>query len=215
MFKNRSDAGIQLSAHLKHFVNDQGVILAIPNGGIPVAYEVAARIDWPVDLVCTRKIGHPNNKEYAIGAASLSDYLVGSHEDITGTYIRNELREIHKQLRGMYHQLMGNKSPDKLDGRTVILVDDGADTGNSLLTSIRTIRKSQPAKIIVAVPVATKCAVQVLSKEADELITLLMPETFHRLEDFYEDFEEVSDDEARSCLGAYAATEFASQWKFY
>lgn len=96
MFTDRIEAGILLAAKLKKYKDEPGIVLAVPRGGVPVAYAVASELDFPVEVVLTKKIGHPMNKEYAIGAASLTDYFVEPHENVSESYIRDELIRIRK-----------------------------------------------------------------------------------------------------------------------
>lgn len=200
MFRDRSEAGILLAVRLRKYRDEPGIVLAIPRGGVPVAYEVAAELGFPLELALTKKIGHPFNKEYAIGAASLSDYFVIPHEGVTNEYIQTELQRLRNRLREMQEKFMRNKKPTDLKNKTIIVVDDGIATGNTLMGTIRVIRKFKPAKIIVAVPVASESAVEKLSNEADELIVLYTPENFLGVGAFYENFEQVSDDEVVSYL---------------
>lgn len=195
MFRDRTEAGLMLVEKLKKFKNDPGVVLAVPRGGVPVAYFVARELGFPIEVILTKKIGHPANKEYAIGAASLSDYFIIPHEYVTDEYIQNELVRIRTKLKEMYRKFMGDKEPEYLNGKTVIVVDDGVATGNTLLGTIQILRKSNPGKIIIAVPVASLTAVEKLSKEVDEVITVLVPEEFYGVGAFYEDFSQVSDEE--------------------
>ena len=195
MFRDRIEAGFLLAAKLKKFKNDPGVVLAVPRGGVPIAYFVARELGFPIEVILTKKIGHPANKEYAIGAASLNDYFVIPHEYVTNEYIQHELVQIRSKLREMYKKFMGDKEPESLNGRTVIVVDDGIATGNTLLGTIQVLKKSNPGKIIIAVPVASSTAVEKLSKEVDELIAVLVPEEFYGVGAFYEDFRQVSDEE--------------------
>ncbi|MBP9097608.1 MAG: phosphoribosyltransferase, partial [Ferruginibacter sp.] len=132
MFRNRMEAGLMLAARLQKYKDKAGVILAVPRGGVPVAYAVAKELGLPVQLILTKKIGHPLNKEYAIGAAGLSDYFVIPHENVTDEYIEAELVRIRTRLREMQKLFMGNKVPLSLEGKTVIVVDDGIATGNTL-----------------------------------------------------------------------------------
>src|SRR6185312_2663854 len=111
MFHDRIAAGQLLAAKLKKFQNVPGVILAVPRGGVPVAYPVAMELGFPLDVVLTKKIGHPGHKEYAIGAASLSDYFVVPHRDVTPEYIERELKVIRARLKEMYQKFMGDKKP--------------------------------------------------------------------------------------------------------
>ena len=150
MFRDRTERGLLLAEKLKKFKNDPGVVLAVPRGGVPIAYFVARELGFPIEVILTKKIGHPANKEYAIGAASLNDYFVIPHEYVTNEYIQHELVQIRSKLREMYKKFMGDKEPESLNGRTVIVVDDGIATGNTLLGTIQVLKKSNPGKIIIA-----------------------------------------------------------------
>lgn len=169
MFRDRLEAGSLLAEKLKKYKDDPGIVLAVPRGGVPVAYAVARELGFPVDIILTKKIGHPKNKEYAIGAASLTDYFVVPHNDVTPEYIETELRNIRKRLKEMHHVFMGNRETESLKRKTVIIVDDGIATGNTILGTINVLRKSEPGKIVVAVPVAPRSVVQKLAKEADDV----------------------------------------------
>ena len=195
MFKDRTEAGQLLAARLRKFKDKPGVVLAVPRGGVPVAYVVARELGFPLELVLTKKIGHPMNKEYAIGAASLYDYFIIPDEKVSEEYVQNELSLIRTRLKEMYRKFMGEKEPEPLEGKTVIVVDDGVATGNTLLGTVSLLRKSRPARIVVAVPVASWQAVEKLSKEVDEVIAVLVPDEFYGVGAFYEDFQEVSDEE--------------------
>ena len=195
MFHDRTEAGLLLAEKLKKYQNDPCVVLAVPRGGMPVAYVVARKLGFPVEIIFTKKIGHPANKEYAIGAASLTDYFIIPHENISDEYIREELKRIRTRLKAMYKMFMGDKEPESLDGKTVILVDDGIATGNTLLGTVNVLRKSHPAKIIIGVPVASKDAVEKLSKVVDKVVAVIIPNQFYGVGAFYEDFDQVSDRE--------------------
>lgn len=195
MFRDRVQAGLLLASKLRKYKNDPGIVLAVPRGGVPVAYAVAKELGFPIEVILTKKIGHPFNKEYAIGAASLTDYFVLPHENVSEAYIQKEIALIRRRLKEMYKIFMGDREPEKLEGKTVIVIDDGIATGNTLMGTINILRKSKPGKIIIAVPVASKSAVKKLSKEVDEVIALLIPEEFHGVGSFYLDFEQVSDEE--------------------
>ena len=195
MFTDRIEAGILLAAKLKKYKDEPGIILAVPRGGVPVAYAVATELDFPVEVVLTKKIGHPMNKEYAIGAASLTDYFVEPHENVSDAYIQQELIRIRKRLREMYAKFMGEEKPASLEGKTVIVIDDGIATGNTILSTIQVLRKSNPGKIIIAVPVAAQSAVNKISRIADEVITVITPHIFHGVGAFYKDFSQISDEE--------------------
>lgn len=195
MFKDRTAAGRLLAAKLNKYKADAGVVLAVPRGGVPVAYYVATELGFPLDIVLIKKIGHPNNKEYAIGAASLTDYTVTPHAGVTDAYITQELQHIRNRLKTMRQQFLGDRKPESLEGKTVIVIDDGAATGHTLLRTLSVIRKGKPAKIVAAVPVASKNAAQLLAQEADEVITCLIPDDFYGVGAYYDNFDEVSDEE--------------------
>lgn len=195
MFKNRIEAGNLLAAQLSVYKSDQGVVLAVPKGGVPLAYVVAKELGFPMEIVFTKKIGHPKNKEYAIGATSLNDYFVIPHYDVSEEYIQEELKVVREKLQHMHDKFMADHKPENLNGKTVIIVDDGMATGNTVLTTISLIKKSKPVKIIVAVPVASQSAVQMVSKEADEVIVLMTPPDFSGVGIYYENFNDVSEQE--------------------
>ena len=195
MFQNRIEAGLLMAEKLKKYKNDAGIVLAVPRGGMPVAYAVAKELGFPIGVILTKKIGHPLNKEYAIGAVSLTDYFTIPHENVSEEYIQREVDRIRTRLKEMYKIFMGDREPENLQGKTVIVIDDGIATGNTLMGTINLIRKSKPGKIVIAVPIASKSAVNKLSSEVDEIIALLIPEEFSGVGAFYEDFEQVSDEE--------------------
>lgn len=204
MFTDRIHAGSLLAAKLKKFQGQPGVILAVPRGGVPVAYAVAKELGLPLDIVLTKKIGHPSNKEYAIGAVSMTDYFVIPHDDVSESYIKSEVEAIREKLKGMYSKFMGDKKSEDLAGKTVIIIDDGIATGNTLLGTVSMIRRNHPAKIIIAAPVASKNAIQKLSVVVDELIVVLIPEQFYGVGAFYDDFEQVTDAEVMYYLDKWS-----------
>ncbi len=195
VFYNREDAGMQLAAKLQKFKNSNTVVLAVPRGGVPVACQIAKELGLPMDIILTKKIGHPANKEYAIGAASLHDYFVLPHEGVTAAYITEEVAQIRRRLKEMHRLMADNRLPPAVQGKTVIIVDDGIATGNTLLATVHLLRKSNPGKIIIAAPVASQSAVNKLEMETDEVITVLTPDVFFGVGAFYEDFSQVTDEE--------------------
>jgi predicted phosphoribosyltransferase len=195
MFRDRIDAGLQLAKKLKKYQGDPGVILAVPRGGVVVAYVVAKELGFPMDLILVKKLGHPRNKEYAIGAVSLTDEFVIPDPGASQEYIDEEIERIRRRLKQMYPKFSGAAGPADLKGKTVIVVDDGIATGNTLLVTVQMLKKGQPSKIIIAVPVASSNAIEKLNKEVDEVVSVLVPQTFYGVGAFYEDFEEVTDEE--------------------
>ena len=195
IFRDRIEAGKLLAAKLKKYKNDSGLIMAVPRGGLPVAYVVAIELGFPIDLILTKKIGHPVYKEYAIGSVSLTDHFVLSYDNVTQEYIDHEVQRIQTMLKEMYTRYMGNKEPENATGKTMIVIDDGIATGNNLLGTIHMLRQRKPVKIVIGVPVASQDAVYELSKEVDEVVTVHIPDKFCGVGGYYDDFEEVSDDE--------------------
>ena len=207
LFTNRKDAGIKLASRLMKYKEDTGVVLAIPRGGVPVATEIARALSFPMDIVLARKIGHPNNKEYAIGAASLNEFFIKDRDDISEKYISDELEIIRATLKNMDEKFTGYRNKISIKSKTIIIVDDGIATGNTILATIRLLRFSQPDKIIVAVPVATKSAVKMLSKETDDVVVLHTTDQFDSVGSFYEEFNQVSDEEVQRLLKSVSTEE--------
>lgn len=203
-FRDRTEAGQLLAEKLEKYRGRPGVVLAVPRGGVPVAYEVARELELPLEIVLTKKIGHPMNKEYAIGAASLSDHFVIPHDQVTDEYIETEVERIRRKLREMYAKFMGDREPEPITGKTVIVIDDGIATGNTLLGTVQVLRKSDPARIVIAVPVASAQAVEKLSRVVDEVVAIYIPHDFYGVGAFYEDFSQVSDEEV---------LEYLDKWK--
>lgn len=195
MFKDRIEAGNLLARQLSAYQSDDGVVMAIPKGGVPLAYVIAKELGFPMEIVFTKKIGHPTHKEYAIGAASLHDYFVIPHYDVTESYIQEELKVVQEKLKRMQEKFMDTHTPISLTGKTVIIVDDGMATGNTVFSTISLIKKQNPEKVIVAVPVASIDAVQMISKDVDEVIVLKTPIDFSSVGIYYENFNDVSEQE--------------------
>lgn len=195
IFANRAEAGTILAAKLWKYREENAVVMAIPRGGVPVAFEIAKSLGLPMDLALIKKIGHPNNKEYAIGATSLTDYFIVPFEKVSQEYVTAEVQKIRKRLNEMHSKFMGSKPVRDLQGKTVIVVDDGVATGNTLMATLQVLRKGNPFKIVVAVPVASTNAVRKLKPEADELICISEPEEFYGVGAFYKDFDQVTDEE--------------------
>jgi putative phosphoribosyl transferase len=195
IFINRTDAGRQLTVLLKKFEGKDVVLLAVPRGGVPVAYEVAKEMGWPLDIMLTKKLGHPKQKEYAIGAVGLEDSIIVPHTDVSEEYIIKESKRVRERLKHMRQIFMGNQPAVQVRGKTVILIDDGIATGHTVLAAVQILRKQHPAKIVVAVPVASARAIESLSEEADEMVVVQVPEVFYGVGQFYQDFTQVSDEE--------------------
>jgi predicted phosphoribosyltransferase len=202
MFQDRIDAGLALSRHLQHYKRVDGVTLAIPRGGIPVAFPIARILELPLEIILSKKIGHPMHKEYAIGAVSLTGQIVSPNAAATEEYIEQETISIREQLKQMYIKYMGDKTPTPVKGKIVIIIDDGVATGNTLLSTIDIIRNEHPKKIVVAVPVASQQAAKKLSEVTDEFVCAWIPSQFNSVGEFYADFTQVTDEEVIQMLNA-------------
>lgn len=202
MFRDRIDAGRQLSEKLMKFKEEDVVVLAIPRGGLPLGAIVAKTLDAPLDVALTKKIGHPSNKEFAIGAVSLDDIVLTNAMGVTQGYITEETKHIRKKLLKRHDEYYKKRLPQNVKNKTVIIVDDGIATGNTLLATIELVSKQHPKKIIVAIPVAPNSAIKKLenTQKIDEVICLQVPYNFQAVGQFYEDFYQVSDQEAIQLL---------------
>jgi putative phosphoribosyl transferase len=202
ILKDRIEAGIFLSEKLKKYQNSNSVVLAIPRGGVPVGYEIAKNLHLPLDIILSKKIGHPFNKEFAIGAISMDSTIIDEHSDVPLGYIEKEIPRLRKLLQQKYELYMGNREPINIEGKNVIVVDDGIATGKTLLACIAMLRKKNPAKIIVAVPVVPDDAINKFQQNTDEFIYLMAPEYFRGVGGFYEQFDQVQDREVIHMLSA-------------
>lgn len=197
-FKNRTDAGMQLAEELLQYRDQDVVVLAVPRGGLPVGAMVARVLKAPMDVALSKKIGHPYNPEYAIGAVSLNDHILSDARGISETYIEEETARIRTQLQERYKTYHKDRPPVSLKDKIVILVDDGMATGNTIVVLTALVQQQQPAKIVVAIPVAPPSALRKLkaSGHVDEVVCLHNPSDFQAVGQYYDHFYQVSDDEA-------------------
>ena len=195
ILQDRKEAATLLYDKLEKYQSSDAVILAIPRGGVPIGYEIAKNLHLPLDIILSKKIGHPLNKEFAIGAVSLDSSFIDEHPDISAAYIESEIKKLRVSLLDKYNLYMGDREPTDVKGKIVILVDDGIATGNTLLACIAMLRKSKPKKIVVAVPVVPYDTVSAIQQKADEFVYLIASKNFRGVGGFYEDFEQVNDDE--------------------
>lgn len=196
MFRDRSSAGLALAAELKKKQYPDPVLLAIPKGGLPVAREIARELEAPMDLFPVRKIGHPRDPELAVGAVGLKDALLVPYENIPASYIREQIALNRKYLIELETLLKQGKPYLPLTGKTVILADDGMATGNTMLAAVQWLKREKPARIVVAVPVASAAAAEQLHLNANATVCLLVPQFFSGIGLYYEDFHPLSDAEA-------------------
>jgi putative phosphoribosyl transferase len=206
LFADRQDAGRLLAEELAGYAKmDDVVVLGIPRGGVPVAFEVAARLSAPLDVFLLRKLGVPGHEELAFGAIASGGVRVLDQETIEALGIAeqdieqvttDELKELERREKAY----RGERPVLDVKTKTVILVDDGIATGSSMRAGIRALRQLQPKRIVVAVPVAPAGTCSQLSKEVDELVCVATPPLFHAIGQFYEDFTQVSDQEVLALL---------------
>jgi len=206
VFKNRQDAGQQLAHELIAYANLEDVIvLGIPRGGVPVAFEIASKLRAPLDIFLSRKLGVPGHEELAFGALAAGDGRFLDREmiealGISADQIERITQATRRKLEERALLYRGEKPPLRVAGRTVILVDDGIATGASIYAAIRALRQMKPGRLIVAAPVAPLSTVNWLQSVADELIVLYTPEDFYAVGQFYDRFSQVSDEEVIALL---------------
>lgn len=208
-FENRREAGVELASRLqKYRGRDDVVVLALPRGGVPVAAEIAEALGAPLDIFVVRKLGMPGHQEFAIGAIAsggvrvLNDDVIrwyGIPDRAIDAVAQRELAELERRERE-YRQ--GRPLRD-LQGRTVILVDDGLATGSTMRAAVQAVRAHAPARVIVAVPVGASSTCEEFVDIADETICARTPEPFSAVGLWYRDFSETTDDEVRAVLGRF------------
>lgn len=208
MFQNRTDAAHRLAERLARYRGDDGLVLAIPRGGVPIGVAVARALGFPLEVALAKKIGHPNNREYAIGVVTLAGAAVNENAaGVSETYIRQETERLQAHLRASLRLFMAGRPLTPLAGKTVVVVDDGIATGHTMAGTVQAVRAGRPGKLVVAVPVAPPHAVQLLRPLVDELVCLLIPPDFRAVGQYYEDFGQVSDEEVVRLLRASAGPE--------
>ena len=199
-FTDRKEAGLLLAEKLGKYKGKDVIVLAVPRGGVPVGYEIAKVLELPLDLALSKKIGHPSNKEYAIGSVSLDSVYMGETGGVSADYIEKEIVRIRQELQKQYKLFMGEKTPLAVKNKIILLVDDGIATGNTLLAMIDMLRKNKPAKIVVATPVIPQSNIKRMDIAVDELVYLTAPFHFRGVGAFYENFEQVSNEEVIELL---------------
>lgn len=206
-FRNRADAGRRLVPRLMVYAAQSPVILALPRGGVPVAFEVAKALRAPLDLIFVRKIGAPGHAEFGLGAV-----VDGSHPQVVlneetldhvevppgylGEETKRQLMEIERRRQ---HYLAG-RQPVDVEGRVAIVVDDGIATGGTVRAALKAVSQANPARLILAVPVAPADTIARLREEADEVVCLMTPEPFYAVGEHYDDFSQTEDREVITLL---------------
>ena len=205
-FRNRTDGGQILANKLTRYSNRTDVlVLALPRGGVPVAYEVARQLKAPLDVFVVRKLGVPGHEELAMGAIASGGVRVlnggvieslGISDDVIDSAAARELRELERRER-VYRD--DRPWPD-VQGRTIILVDDGIATGSTMRAAISALRQQEAGRIVVATPTVARTTYYQMRTEADDVVAGIMPEEFYGVGQWYEDFSQTTDEEVRALL---------------
>jgi len=210
LFRNRREAGRTLAARLAAYADQSDVVvLALPRGGVPVAFEVAQALHAPLDVFLVRKLGVPGQRELAMGAIASGNVRVLNDDVVRTLRIPNDVIDAvaakeRAELQRREHAYRGNRPACDVRGRTVILVDDGLATGSTMRAAIAGLRQQGPEHIVVAVPVGAAETCAEFQDEADEAICARTPEPFYAVGLWYQDFSQTTDAEVRDLLGRAA-----------
>lgn len=208
IFQDRTEAGKRLAekVFLKFSLlkkSGEAIVLALPRGGVPVAYEIAKKLEISLDLIVTHKLGAPGNEELAIGAVAEDgsvfldpEFSYRVKDEYVKKEVKHQLSEIHKRIE----KYRGGRVLPDLKEKTIFLVDDGIATGNTMQAAIRMAKKAGAKKIVVAIPVLPPDTLEKLQKECDEIIFLATPEPFWAIGRFYSIFEQLDDETVRRYL---------------
>jgi putative phosphoribosyl transferase len=206
MFADRADAGRRLGAALARYRDQSPVILALPRGGVPVGLEVARALGAPLDVIVVRKLGAPGHEELAVGAiaagAAYVDWPIVRQLGVSQSYLEQVTAAEERELERREQAYRQGRAALPVEGRTVILVDDGLATGATLRAAIAALRQRHPARLVVAVPVGAPESVARLREAADDVICLEQPPDFRAVSLTYRDFSATSDTEVVDCLDA-------------
>jgi putative phosphoribosyl transferase len=206
MFRNRQHAGELLAAQLSTYRSQpNALVLALPRGGVPVAAVLARELGLSLDVFPVRKLGAPNQPEYAMGAIAVNGLVVLHQHAIANLRVSQSALDAviareHEELLRQERVYRDPRPPLILAGKTIILVDDGLATGYTMLAAIRAAREQHPARIVVAVPLAPADTLDLLRPEADEVVCVHIPRDLFAIGQFYENFSQTTDDEVREAL---------------
>ncbi len=207
-FIDRADAGRSLAQAFQGYRGRKDVtVLGLPRGGVPVASEIARALELPLDVLVVRKLGVPGQEELAMGAIASGGVIVSNPEvrswlKLPDAVMKEVVAREKSELERRERLYRGDRTPLNLTGRTVIVVDDGAATGATMQAAVRALRNMQVARILVALPVASREAYVTLQNEADEVLSLLTPEAFSAVGQWYDTFDQTTDEQVQSLLRA-------------
>jgi predicted phosphoribosyltransferase len=213
LFRDRSEAGQCLAMELARYRDRPDVlVLALPRGGVPVAFEVACALRVPLDVFVVRKLGVPGHEELALGAIASGGLCVLNQDVVRGLSIPDEVIERvaaseQRELERREQLYRGARPPADISGKTVILVDDGLATGSTMRAAVGALRRLGPARIVVAVPTGAPQACAELREEVDEVVCAESPQPFYAVGLYYQDFSQTTDQEVRDLLERAAAPE--------
>ncbi|ABO51815.1 phosphoribosyltransferase [Desulforamulus reducens MI-1] len=208
MFENRIDAGQRMAVALEKIKIENGIVMAIPRGGVVVGAQIAQRFQIPLDIIIPKKIGLPHNPEIAIGAVTEDGTAIYNEKlindlNLTPKELEPIVKKIVKEIERRRILYKGKSEPAVLSNRHAILVDDGIATGATVIAALRSLQKSGCKKITLAIPVAPPDTVERLEKEVDHLICLVSQEPFYAVGQFYKNFCQIDDDEVISLLAGH------------
>jgi putative phosphoribosyl transferase len=209
-FRDRTEAGQALAAKLMFYGGRADtLVLGLPRGGVPVAFEVAAALHLPLDVFVVRKLGVPGQEELAMGATASGRVRVLNEEvikelDITDRAIEGVAAREEEELERRERLYRGERAPLDVKGKTVILVDDGLATGSTMRAAVLALKRQAPARIVAAAPVAAPSTCEELREEVDEVVCAATPEPFYSVGQWYEDFSQTSDREIQDLLSRAA-----------
>jgi predicted phosphoribosyltransferase len=210
MFLDRVDAGKQLAEALITYKGKPVVVYALPRGGVVLGVEVARALDAPLDLIVVRKIGHPLQPEYAIGAVAEDGYIVMNPDEVAGIddrWLHRAIAAERKEAQRRRTLFLQGRNPVDVKDKIAIIVDDGLATGLSMSAAIHEICGRGPRKLVVAVPVAARETLAKLRPEVDDFVVLTVPPWFGAVGAFYEQFDQVSDEEVVALMKFMAQIE--------
>jgi putative phosphoribosyl transferase len=206
VFRNRIDAGRQLAGALERYAGrDDVVVLALPRGGVPVAYEVAKALRCPLDVLVVRKLGAPQNPELAMGAIASGEALYVNHAvlralGVSEAQLADAIVRERIELQRRESAYRGQSEPPEVEDKTVIVVDDGMAMGATMHAALKALRARRPKHLVVAVPVCPVGAEVRFAQVADDFVCVMQPRWFMGIGQFYADFTQTSDEEVRACL---------------